>query len=190
MIDNRFERKATLGGYPFNFTEYDRGSIELPEMEYLTYLRQHGFPTPLIDFSRSCYISLFFACEDFNQNNKVDGKVFVYSPHFPNYHGTDVPALRKIGRYVEAGKRHIAQQSEYLLPLEYISDKWKFITFKKVTEDTRNDYHPKEILISKDAKIKLMKELNEMNINRYTLYLNEDALIKSLADVWALEKIG
>ncbi len=32
-----------------------------------------------------------------------------------------------------------------------------------------------------------MKELNEMNINRYTMYLNEDALIKSLADKWALE---
>ncbi len=35
---------------------------------------------------------------------------------------------------------------------------------------------------------KLMKELNDMNINRYTMYLNEDALIKSFADEWALEK--
>ena len=45
----------------------------------------------------------------------------------------------------------------------------------------------REIIISKDVKAKLMKELNEMNINRYTMYLNEDALIKSLADEWALE---
>jgi len=27
-----------------------------------------------------------------------------------------------------------------------------------------------------------------MNINRYTMFLNEDALIKSFADEWALEK--
>ena len=45
----------------------------------------------------------------------------------------------------------------------------------------------REITISKDVKAKLMKELSEMNINRYTMYLNEDALIKSLADEWALE---
>ncbi len=54
-------------------------------------------------------------------------------------------------------------------------------------ENQSNKHVLKEITISKDVKAKLMKELNEMNINRYTMYLNEDALIKSLADEWALE---
>ena len=39
LIENRFERKTTMAGYPFNFKEYNKGSWELPEMEYLTYLR-------------------------------------------------------------------------------------------------------------------------------------------------------
>jgi len=56
-----------------------------------------------------------------------------------------------------------------------------------VIEDQSNKYGLREIIISKDVKAKLMKELNEMNINRYTMHLNEDALIKSLADGWALE---
>lgn len=51
-----------------------------------------------------------------------------------------------------------------------------------------NGHVLREIIISKNVKAKLMKELNEMNINRYTMYLNEDALIKSLADEWSLEK--
>ena len=51
----------------------------------------------------------------------------------------------------------------------------------------RNNHELQELTISKDVKAKFMKELNEMNINRYTMYLNEDALIKSLADDWALE---
>jgi len=65
---------------------------------------------------------------------------------------------------------------------------WKFITFSEVIDSKRNNHELREIIISKKVKAKLMKELNEMNISRYTMYLNEDALIKSLADEWALEK--
>jgi len=186
LIENRYERKSTSRGYPFDFKEYDQGSWELPEMEYLAYLRHHGFPTPLVDFSNSCFIALFFACEDFNQGDKKDGKTFLYSPPQFTIGGNNVPGLRKIGRYVEAGKRHFAQQSQYLIPTEYDSE-WKFITFRKVFESKSNEHVLREITISKDVKAKLMKELSEMNINRYTMYLNEDALIKSLADEWALE---
>jgi hypothetical protein len=50
LIKNRYERKLTSNGYPFDFKEYVKGSWELPEMEYLAYLRHHGFPTPLVDF--------------------------------------------------------------------------------------------------------------------------------------------
>ncbi len=186
LIENRYERKLTRSGYPFDFNEYEKGSWELPEMEYLAYLRHHGFPTPLVDLSRSCFVALFFACEDFNQRNK-DGKVFLYSPPQMRLGGNDIPDLRIIGRYVEAGKRHFAQQSQYVIPIVYDSV-WKFITFSNVTDSKSNKHVLQEIIISKNVKAKLMKELNEMNINRYTMYLNEDALIKSLADEWALEK--
>lgn len=187
LIENRYERKATSSGYPFDFKEYEEGSWKLPEMEYLAYLRHHGFPTPLIDLSSSYLIALFFACEDFNQETKVDGKIFLYSPPQTRVGGNDIPDLRRIGRYVEAGKRHFAQQSQYLIPTVFDSE-WKFITFKKVIESRKNNHELREITISKDVKAKLMKELNDMNINRYTMFLNEDALIKSLADEWALEK--
>ena len=155
-------------------------------MEYLAYLRHHGFPTPLVDFSSSCFVALFFACDDFNQVDKKDGKVFLYSPPKFTLGGNNIPGLRRIGKYVEAGKRHFAQQSQYLIPIVYDSE-WKFITFKKVIEDKSNTHKLRELTINNEVKSKLMKELQEMNINRYTMYLNEDALIKSLADEWALE---
>lgn len=184
---NRYERKSTRSGYPFVFTEYEEGSWALPEMEYLAYLRHHGFPTPLVDLSSSCFIALFFACEDFNQERNEDGKIFLYSPPQSRLIGNNnIPDLRIIGRYIEAGKRHFAQQSQYLIPSKYDSE-WKFITFREAIENQSNNHVLREITISKDVKAKLMKELKEMNINKYTMYLNEDALIKSLADEWVLE---
>ncbi len=184
LIDRKFERKATRTGYPFDFNQYEEGSWELPEMEYLAYLRHHGFPTPLVDWSRSLYVALFFACEDFNRT-KTDGKVFLYIPPEIRSGGNNVPDYRHIGRYVEVGKRHLAQQSEYLIPIVYTSE-WEFIPFKEVADKDVNNHKVIEIKVNKSSKAKIMKDLNDMNINRYTMYMDQDSLIKSLADEWAL----
>lgn len=188
FIENKYERKSSLAGYPFNFQEYDKGSWELPEMEYLAYLRHHGFPTPLLDFSLSCFVALFFACEDFNTEEKLDGKVFLYSPPENKENcGNGIPDVRIIGRYVEAGKRHFAQQSQYLVSVNFDSE-WKFITFQEAVEHSRNDHVLREIIIEAAAKASLMSSLREMNINRYSMFLNEDALIRAFADELALER--
>jgi hypothetical protein len=157
-------------------------------MEYLTYLRHHGFPTPLIDVTRSSYVALFFACEDFNQpdENRKDGKVWVYMPPEPVVQGNGIPELRVIGRYVEGGRRHFAQQSQYITPIKH-SGEWIFIPFADIRNRPEYAKAFHEITICKNLKGKLMKELNEMNINRYTMYQDEESLIKSCADDWALE---
>ncbi len=193
LIDRKFKREATGTGYPFDFDEYEKGSWELPEMEYLAYLRCHGFPTPLIDWSRSLHVALFFACEDFNRT-KTDGKLFVYIPPEIRSGGNNVPDYRHIGRYVEVGKRHLSQQSEYLIPIVYTETgerrTWEFIPFKEVAKSDVNDHKIIEIEVNKTSKAKIMKDLHDMNINRYTMYMDQDALIKSLADEWALESHG
>ena len=185
LIERKFKRKTTSAGYPFDFEQHEEGSWALPEMEYLAYLRHHGFPTPLIDWSRSLYVALFFACEDFNRT-KTDGKVFVYIPPKTRSGGANMPDYRHIGRYIEVGNRHIAQQSEYLIPIVFTNE-WGFIPFKKVTERDRNNHTIIEIKVNKLSKVKIMKDLHDMNINRYTMYMDQDSLIKSLADEWALK---
>ncbi len=185
VADRKFERRSSFSGYPFNFREYEEGSWQLPEMEYLTYLRHHGFPTPLIDWSSSPYVALFFACEDFHES-KSNGKVFVYKPPKIRSGGNDIPDLRHIGRYVEAGKRHFAQQSEYLLPTVYRSE-WEFISYIEVIQCHSNAHIVIEVEIDCTSKYRIMTELKRMNVNRYTMYLDEDSLIKAFADEWALE---
>ena len=65
--------------------------------------------------------------------------------------------------------------------------KWKLITFRRVIEDKTNSYDLVEIEIARDAKRAIIKELRKMNINRYTMYLNEDSLIRNFADEWSIE---
>lgn len=185
LIKNKFYRKMTCSGYPFDFDEYEEGSWSLPEMGYLAYLRHHGFPTPTIDWTESHYVALFFACEDFVKS-KTTGKVFVYCQKLrSNVNGDGIPKFLKVGRYVETDKRHFVQQSQYLIPMVY-EKKWKFITFERVIEDNTNSYDFVAIEIEKEAKKSIIKELRRMNINRYTMYLDEDSLIGNFADEFSL----
>ena len=59
--------------------------------------------------------------------------------------------------------------------------------FKRVIEDSTNTYDFVEIEIANEAKISIIKELRKMNINRYTMYLDEDSLIRNFADEFSLE---
>lgn len=186
LIENKFTRKITSAGYPFDFKQYEAGSWSLPEMEYITYLRHHGFPTPMIDWTESHYIALFFACEDF-ATSETDGKIVVYNERLTGrIGGNDIPELRRIGKYVETDKRHFAQQSQYLIPIIY-EDKWKFIPFQGVLDNDKNDYDFIELEIDKESKMSLIRGLRQMNINRYTMYLDEDSLIRNFADELSLD---
>lgn len=50
--------------------------IEIPFCNYWAYLRHHGFPSPLLDWSRSPYIAAFFALE--SQTTAPYASVYVF----------------------------------------------------------------------------------------------------------------
>jgi hypothetical protein len=64
----------------FDTQSYHSEYFNLPDASYLAYLRHHGFPTPILDWTDSKYVALFFACEDFAVTSK-DGRVFMYFEH-------------------------------------------------------------------------------------------------------------
>lgn len=188
-ISEKWKRRTTRSGYPFNFKEYDEGSWDLPEIEYIAYLRHHGFPTPILDWSQSPFVALFFACEDFI-STKTGGKVFVYIDK-ENYvvDGDNIPSMRRIGHYVEAGRRHLAQKSEYLLPSKYFNSEWHFVPVDEVLKYDPNRYLIEEIEIDKKSKKVIISELHNMLINRHNIYFDEDSLIKHFADEFAIQTI-
>ena len=44
----------------------DSRFIRPPNYEFMAYVRHHGFPTPLLDWTRSLYVALFFSYQKAN----------------------------------------------------------------------------------------------------------------------------
>ena len=195
-IGHHFQRNFNEKNFYLSFPDHRKITFhDLSDIEYISYLRHHGFPTPLIDVTQSEYIALFFACEDMNE--ETDAKVFVFRKDFGNAGISGHPELYKIGHYIESDRRHIAQQSEYLLALQFeiVDDhhEWVIIPFSSFKEWNNNTYTGDhcdeenlesqsyfEIVIDGYAKKQILAELYKMKINHYTLYLDEDSLIKKM----------
>lgn len=157
----------------------------LPGYDYLAFLRHHGFPSPLLDWTSSFYIALFFAFNycDYSKTDTVS--IFCYLEHagVGKIHSSDMPAIFIFGPYERIHKRHILQQSSYTICTELDNNSEPiFSNHEKVLDynDPNQDRLWKFILPSSERR-KVLKTLNEMNINAFSLFGSEDSLVETIA---------
>ena len=160
--------------------EYLRGP-GLPSYEFLVYLRHHGFPSPLLDWTRSLYVAAFFA---FQAPAAERVAIFVYQERAGagKVSSSTSPQIKVLGPNVRSHPRHFLQQGEYTLCCEYSADTWHFASHSNVfaEADGAQDRLSQFTLPRSEASA-VLKRLDEYNINAFSLFQSEESLMATLA---------
>lgn len=154
----------------------------LPAYDYMVYLRHHGFPSPLLDWSRSPYVAAFFA---FRNAIRAKGKVSIYV--YCEYSGnckagwSGEPNLCSLGSYVRSHRRHFLQQSEYTVCMAR-HDEWRFASHEEAynRNNTQQDLLWK-FNIPATERLKILKEIDNYNLNAFSLFSSEESLMETMA---------
>ncbi len=169
-----------------------------PGYEYLAYLRHHGFPSPLLDWSRSPYIAAYFAFSNADEGQKEPVSIYIYweMGTGKNYGKLTEPLILSLGSHIRTHHRHFRQQSEYTFCVRQEENvELKFAPHDEAV--TRCDGLPDSEVdayigqpspdlawkfnIPAREKWKVLSYLDEYNLNGLTLFGTEDELMKTLA---------
>lgn len=171
---------------------YEVGDIfPMPVYRYMAYLRHFGFPSPLLDWSRSPFVAAFFAFRNELPTEKVQNRsVFVYCERPEGQKGGKLgePRIRQIGPYVQTHERHFRQRCDYTICGSFDENYgWRFDSHQTVfdSELPRQDYLWKFDLPSSERE-KILAALNDYNLNAFSLFGSDESLLETM---WFREHI-
>jgi predicted nucleotidyltransferase/HEPN domain-containing protein len=159
------------------------------KLRFMTYLRHNGFPSPLLDWTRSPYIAAFFAFNDLWTEIKPEYvSIFAYQEYTGLGKGRiwGEPYIHTIGSNIDTDKKHYLQQSEYSICAikENKSGKKYFASYEDVEKTGLPDERQDTLIkfnIPASEQYKVLGKLGLMNINAYSLFTSELSLIETLS---------
>lgn len=165
-------------------------------MEYMAYLRHHGFPSPLLDWTESPYIAAFFAFKNKPRPKTQEVQyvsIFAYLAWVRGSRSAstgkpDIHCLRSGNARLP--KRHFLQQSQYTVCTNKVNAPRSNLNYARhqdvVDRNERNeDLLDQDWLWKFDIPVterhKVLSWLNTVNIDAFSLFGSEDSLIETIA---------
>ncbi len=158
---------------------------QLKALGYMAYLRHHGFPSPLLDWTRSPYIAAFFAFRDQTTAPPERAAIFVYCEHPKGLKGWSSGESRifRLGPHVRTARRHHLQQGEYTMCLFWERETgWRFVRHETVfARNEREQDALWKFTIPWGEREKVLRVLDDHNVNAFSLFESDEALLETLA---------
>jgi hypothetical protein len=146
----------------------------------MAYLRHHGFPSPLLDWTRSPHVAAYFAFRNGTEDVYKKVSIYVLGEAPFRLGGNNMPVIYRLGPYVGTHRRHFLQQSEYTMCLNF-EDEWRFEQYQGVFEGYRRQGILWKFNIPATERLKVLKLLEEYNLNAFSLFDSEESLMETMA---------
>lgn len=150
--------------------------------KYFAYLRHYGFPSPLLDWTTSCYIAMYFAMDNVPEDAQEVSLYILWELTGAKKKFTkDVPRIKGVEPNVNIDPRHFNQHSQYTICNYYHNDEIIYGSHQEVADLAKtNEDRFWKINIPVEQRITFLKELKKMKIDAYSLFGTEDKLIETI----------
>jgi FRG domain-containing protein len=173
-----FSRKELLFEFPTQFPSMDL-------YRYMAYLRHLGFPSPLLDWSRSPYVAAFFAFREDPLVKVEKRSIYAFCKTLTGVTGGALgePIIVPLGPYVQTHHRHFRQRCDYTFcaGFDVRWNQWRFESHQKVFDSSRPQQdHLWKFDIPSCDRIKVLRILNDYNLNAFSLFGSEESLLETM----------